>query len=81
MPGGIETEVCLVHQLLVETRVHSCVVVRNSLVVVRNGLVPVSVDLCTILEQFVKNGFLLIVVNIHTLSLNSTAKTSNKNSC
>lgn len=69
----VEAEVSLVHKLLVEAGVDRGVVVLNGRVVVV-GLV--GVDLCTVLEKFVQNALLLVVVNVHTFSLDGTAARS-----
>ncbi len=65
----VETEIRLVHKLIIERRVYSCVVVLDSLGTVVTSLV----DLCPVFEQFIENGLLLIVVNVHALALDRAA--------
>ena len=72
LTGRVETKVGLV-QLLVEGRVDGCVVVDVGVVdPLRVELVP------SILEQLVKNGFLLVIMDVHTLSLDGTCLNSNR---
>ena len=67
LTGRIETEVRLVHQLLVETRVDLRVVVLNSLVAL---VLPFG---STILEQLVQDRLLLVIVKVHSFALDGTA--------
>ena len=66
MPGRVEPEIGLVHQLIVEARVYVCVVVLDRLVLV---LGRCCVNFGTVLEEFVQNGLLLVVVDAHTFTL------------
>lgn len=70
LPRWVEAKVRLVHQLFVEARVHVRVVVLYRLIVD----ILLRVDALAILEQFVQNGLLLIVVNAHTFSLDCTVE-------
>ena len=65
----VETEIRLVHKLVIERRVYRCVVVLDSL----SAVVTSLVDLCPVFEQFIENGLLLIVVNVHALALDRAA--------
>ena len=67
LPRWVEAKVRLVHQLVVETRVYVRVVVLYRLVV--DVLLRLAV-----LEQFVQDGFLLVVVDAHTFSLDCTVE-------
>ena len=67
LAGRIETEVRLVHQLLVETRVDLRVVVLNSLVAL---VLPFG---SAILEQLVQDRLLLVIVKVHSFALDGTA--------
>ena len=70
----IEAKVCLIHELLVETRIDRGVVVGYGLIGRRSS---VRIDLlCPVLEQFVQDALLLLVVNVHALALNGTAMRS-----
>ena len=66
LTGWVVAKVRLVHQLLVEGRVH----VR---VVVLDGLLMGLADLGPVLEELVENGLLLVVLDAHTLALDRTA--------
>ena len=68
LPRWVEAKVRLVHQLVVEARVHVRVVVLYRLIVD----ILLRVDALPILEKFVQDGLLLIVVDAHTFSLNCT---------
>ena len=54
LSGRVETEVGLVHKLLIEARVHSRVVVLDSLVSVMASA-PALAHLCSVLEQLVQD--------------------------
>ena len=71
----IEAKVRLVHQLLVEARVHRRVVVVDGLVDVVSAL---GVDLGSILEELVQYGLLLVIVDVHALPLYSATITKAK---
>jgi hypothetical protein len=71
LSGRVETEVGLVHQLIIERRVDRCVIVLDSLGVVV-VVVASLINLGSVFEQLVQNGLLLVVVNVHTLALDST---------
>ena len=70
LPRWVEAKVRLVHQLVVEARVHVRVVVLYRLIVD----ILLRVDALPILEQFVQDGLLLIVVDAHTFSLDCTVE-------
>ena len=70
LPRWVEAKVRLVHQLVVEARVHVRVVVLYRLIV----HILLRVDTLPILEQFVQDGLLLIVVDAHTFSLDRTVE-------
>ena len=53
LPGGIETKVCLVHELLVEARVNGGVIVGDSLIVVVSSCT--LVHLGAVLEELVQD--------------------------
>ena len=57
--------------MIVEARVHICVVILDRLVLVLGGG---CVDFGTVLEEFVQNGLLLVVVDAHTLTLDSAVE-------
>ena len=75
LPSGVVAEVCLVHQLLVERRVHRSVIVLDCLLVVLHTCL---VHLGTVLEQLVQNAFLLVVLDTHSFSLDGTALRSKR---
>ena len=67
LTSRVITEIRLVHQLLIERRVHVCVVVLD-------GLLMVSlVDLGPVLEEFVQDRLLLVILDTHALALDSAA--------
>jgi hypothetical protein len=68
----VEAEVRLVHQLFVEAGVDGSVVVGGDGVV----LIVLWVDLSAVLEEFVEDRLLLVVVNVHAFSLDCTAMRS-----
>ena len=69
----IEAKVCLV-QLLIEWWIDSCVVVGDGVGMVDTLWIEL---VSSILEQLVKNGFLLVIMDIHTLALDCTTSNSN----
>ena len=70
----IEAKVCLIHELLVETRIDSGVIVGYGLI---GSWSRVRVDLLgPVLEQFVQDALLLLVVYVHALTLNGAAMRS-----
>ena len=72
LTGWVEAKVCLV-QLLVKGRVDCCVVVDVGVVD------SLSIELViAILEELVKDGLLLVIVDVHTLSLDGTTLNSNR---
>lgn len=74
LPLRIESKVSLIHKLFVETRIDRCVVVCDCLVG-RWSRAGVHL-LCTILEQLIQDALLLLVMNVHTFSLDGTAMRS-----
>lgn len=78
LSGRVETEVSLIHQLIIERRVDCCVIVLDSLGVVV-AVVAALINLGSVLEQLVQDGLLLVVVNVHALALDSAAVGSKRN--
>lgn len=74
LPSGIEAKVCLIHELLIEARVDSRIVVRHGLhlllllLVLLLLVVLVVAPIATLLEQFVQNGLLLLIVDTHAFT-------------
>jgi len=68
----VEAEVRLVHQLFVEAGIDGSVVVGSDGMV----LIVLRVDLGSVLEEFVEDRLLLVVVNVHAFSLDCTAMRS-----
>ena len=66
----IVAKVCLIHKLLVERRIHRCVIVLDRLLMVRY---PGLVHLGTVFEQLVENRLLLVCLDAHAFALDSTA--------
>ena len=73
LASWVESKVGLVHQLLVEGGVHIGVVVGDGVLVVDTLGVELG---ASILEQFVQDRFLLVIVDVHTLALDSTTLNS-----
>ena len=76
LPRRVETEVGLVHQLLVEARVDRGVIVGDRLVVVMGG--RTLVDLGAVLEELVQDRLFLIIMDAHPLALDGTAMRSKR---
>lgn len=74
LSGRVVAEVRLVHELLVEGRIHGCVIVLDGLLVVLHASL---VHLGPVFEQLVQNALLLVVLDTHSFSLDSTALRSN----
>ena len=74
LSGWVEAKVSLIHKLLVETRIDRRVIVGYGLI---GRWSSVRIDLlCPVLEQFVQDTLLLLIVNVHALALNGTAMRS-----
>ena len=71
----VEAKVCLIHKLLIETRIDRGVVVLNGLIGIRWSRVRVHL-LCSVLEQLVQDALLLLIVNVHAFTLDCTAMRS-----
>lgn len=71
----VEAKVCLIHQLVIERGIDGCVVVLDGLVAVMG---PTSLDLGTVLEEFVEDALLLVVMNVHFVALDGAAMRSKR---
>ena len=76
LPSRIETEVCLVHELLVEAWIDGGVIVGDSLIVVVSS--RALIHLGAVLEELVQDWLLLIIMNTHPFALDGTAMRSKR---
>ena len=70
----IEAKICLIHKLLIETRIDSGIIVRYGLI---GSWSSVRIYLLsTVFEQLVQNALLLLVVYVHAFTLYGAAMRS-----
>lgn len=67
----VESEVGLIHQLVVEGGIDGCVVVGDGLVTVVG---PTALDLGTVFEELVEDALLLVVVDVHLVALDGAVE-------